>query len=38
MEYCRYSPCLPDVQNKLIDEYERSMGIVPEKDKKKKKN
>ncbi|EFA04773.2 elongation factor G, mitochondrial [Tribolium castaneum] len=38
MEYSRYSPCLPEVQNKLIEEYERSMGIVPDKDKKKKKN
>lgn len=38
MEYSRYSPCLPDVQEKLIDEYQRSQGIVPEEKKKSKKN
>ncbi|CAG9835291.1 unnamed protein product [Diabrotica balteata] len=38
MEYSRYSPCLPEVQEKLIMEYEKSMGIVSDKDKKKKKN
>ncbi|XP_028139211.2 elongation factor G, mitochondrial [Diabrotica virgifera virgifera] len=38
MEYSRYSPCLPEVQEKLIVEYEKAMGILPDKDKKKKKN
>ncbi|XP_072389009.1 elongation factor G, mitochondrial [Diabrotica undecimpunctata] len=38
MEYSRYSPCLPEVQEKLIMEYEKAMGIVSDKDKKKKKN
>lgn len=40
MDYSRYSPCLPDVQEQLITEYQRSMGILPEKEKaqKKKKN
>lgn len=38
MDYSRYSPCLPEVQEKLILEYQKSMGIVPEKDKKKKRN
>ncbi|XP_045469821.1 elongation factor G, mitochondrial [Harmonia axyridis] len=37
MEYSRYSPCLPDLQEKLILEYQKSMGLLPE-DKKKKKN
>lgn len=36
MDYSRYSPCMPDVQEKLIREYQESMGIVT--DKKKKKN
>ncbi|XP_057657246.1 elongation factor G, mitochondrial [Diorhabda carinulata] len=38
MEYCRYSPCLPEVQESIIAEYQNSMGLSPEKDKKKKKN
>lgn len=39
MEYSRYSPCLPDVQQKLVEEYQRSQGIFPdEKEKKKRKN
>ncbi|CAH1175730.1 unnamed protein product [Phaedon cochleariae] len=38
MEYSRYSPCMPEVQEKLILEYQKSMGMVPEKDKKKRKN
>jgi len=38
MEYSRYSPCLPEVQDKIIDEYQRSQGIVPEDKKKQKKN
>lgn len=38
MEYCRYSPCPIEVQEKLIEEYQRLQGIVPEASKKKKKN
>lgn len=38
MEYSRYSPCLPEVQEAVIQDYERRMGIVQEKDKKKKNN
>lgn len=37
MEFSRYSPSTPELQEKLIEEYQRSMGIVPEKDKVKKK-
>ncbi|XP_053601089.1 elongation factor G, mitochondrial [Plodia interpunctella] len=36
MEYSRYSPCLPDVQEQLIRNYQQEMGILP--DQKKKKN
>lgn len=35
MEYSRYAPCLPEVQETVVQEYEKRMGIVPEKDKKK---
>lgn len=35
MEYSRYAPCLPEVQEAVIQDYEKRMGIVPEKDKKK---
>lgn len=39
MEYSRYSPCLPDVQEKLILEYQQSQGIdTSSASKKKKKN
>ncbi|KAJ8962419.1 hypothetical protein NQ314_005746 [Rhamnusium bicolor] len=38
MEYSRYSPCLPDTQEKIIQDYQRGMGIVPDKEKKKRKN
>lgn len=38
MEYARYSPCLPEVTEKLVMEYQKSMGILPESDKKKRKN
>ncbi|CAH0556894.1 unnamed protein product [Brassicogethes aeneus] len=38
MEYSRYIPCLPEVQDKLIQEYQKQMGVLPEKDKKKRKN
>lgn len=37
MEYSRYSPCLPEVQEKLILEYQKEMGLLPDKDKQKKK-
>ncbi|XP_063891277.1 elongation factor G, mitochondrial [Helicoverpa armigera] len=36
MEYSRYSPCLPDVQEKLIRKYQEEMGLLP--DQKKRKN
>ncbi|XP_041970384.1 elongation factor G, mitochondrial [Aricia agestis] len=36
MEYSRYSPCLPDVQDQLIRRYQEEMGVLP--DQKKKKN
>ncbi|VVC97317.1 unnamed protein product [Leptidea sinapis] len=35
MEYSRYSPCLPDVQEKLIRSYQEEMGLLPEQKKKK---
>uniref|UniRef100_U5EXB5 Elongation factor G, mitochondrial n=1 Tax=Corethrella appendiculata TaxID=1370023 RepID=U5EXB5_9DIPT len=35
MEYCRYSPCTADVQEKLVHDYQVSQGIVVEKKKKK---
>ncbi|KAJ8965698.1 hypothetical protein NQ317_013061, partial [Molorchus minor] len=37
MEYSRYSPCLPDVQDALIQEYQKAMGLIPEDTKKKEK-
>lgn len=38
MEYSRYSPCTPEVQEQIALEYQRSMGLVePDKQKKKKK-
>lgn len=37
MEYSRYSPCTQDLQDKLIEEYQRSQGIIPEKEVAKKK-
>ncbi|XP_011192214.2 elongation factor G, mitochondrial [Zeugodacus cucurbitae] len=36
MEYSRYSPCLPDVQEQLVRQYQESQGLGQ--DKKKKKN
>ncbi|CAH0603413.1 unnamed protein product [Chrysodeixis includens] len=36
MEYSRYSPCLPDVQEQLIRKYQEEMGIAPDQKKKKK--
>ncbi|KAF5269224.1 hypothetical protein FQR65_LT02525 [Abscondita terminalis] len=38
MEYSRYSPCPPELQEKLIEEYQRSLGNIPDKVQKKKKN
>lgn len=38
MEYSRYSPCLPEVQEHLITEHQRSLGLIPDKIQKKKKN
>jgi elongation factor G len=40
MEYSRYSPCLPEVQEKLVRDYQRSQGLLVEdkKEKKQKKN
>ncbi|XP_037958641.1 elongation factor G, mitochondrial [Teleopsis dalmanni] len=35
MEYSRYSPCLPDVQDQVVREYQESQGIELEKKKKK---
>ncbi|KAL9929757.1 mitochondrial translation elongation factor G 1 [Glossina fuscipes fuscipes] len=35
MEYSRYSPCLPDIQEQLVRQYQESMGLLPEKKKKK---
>lgn len=37
MEYCRYSPCSPELQQKLVEEYQKSMGLLPDKVKEKKK-
>ncbi|XP_017115962.1 elongation factor G, mitochondrial [Drosophila elegans] len=37
MEYSRYSPCLPDVQDQIVRQYQESQGLV-QADKKKKKN
>lgn len=36
MEYARYSPCTPDVQEQLVLDYQRSQGIDVDKKKKKK--
>ncbi|XP_014275282.1 elongation factor G, mitochondrial [Halyomorpha halys] len=35
MEYSRYSPALPEVQDKVILAYQESMGILPQHKKKK---
>lgn len=37
MEYSRYSPCLPDVQDQIVRQYQESQGLA-QPDKKKKKN
>lgn len=36
MEYARYSPCLSDVQDQIIRQYQESQGIVIEKSQKSK--
>ncbi|XP_076269756.1 mitochondrial translation elongation factor G 1 [Rhynchophorus ferrugineus] len=36
MEYSRYTPCLPEVQEKLVLDYQRATGQLVEKDLKKK--
>lgn len=36
MEYSRYAPADPEVQSRLIDEYQQKMGLVSDKDTKKK--
>uniref|UniRef100_A0A1Q3FEM1 Elongation factor G, mitochondrial n=1 Tax=Culex tarsalis TaxID=7177 RepID=A0A1Q3FEM1_CULTA len=38
MEYSRYSPCMPDVQEQLVREYQATQGIVVPDKKQKKKN
>jgi elongation factor G len=40
MEYSRYTPALPDVQNQVIQRYQESLGMATSAaaDKKKKKN
>uniref|UniRef100_A0A034VEY2 Elongation factor G, mitochondrial n=1 Tax=Bactrocera dorsalis TaxID=27457 RepID=A0A034VEY2_BACDO len=35
MEYSRYSPCLPDVQEQIVRQYQESQGLGQEKKKKK---
>lgn len=34
MEYSKYTPCLPDVQARLVQEYQESQGIVQQQKKK----
>lgn len=36
MEYARYSPCIAEVQEQLIRQYQESQGIVLEKSQKSK--
>ncbi|XP_035906916.1 elongation factor G, mitochondrial [Anopheles stephensi] len=36
MEYSRYSPCMPEAQEKLVHEYQVSQGLVVDKKQKKK--
>ncbi|XP_045029557.1 elongation factor G, mitochondrial isoform X2 [Daphnia magna] len=36
MEYSRYSPALPDIQNQIINKYRESTGVVSDSKKKKK--
>lgn len=35
MEYCRYSPCTPEVTERLVQAYQESLGNVPEQKKRK---
>lgn len=35
MEYSRYAPCLPDVQEQIVRQYQESQGLGQEKKKKK---
>ncbi|KAH8351627.1 elongation factor G, mitochondrial [Drosophila kikkawai] len=37
MEYSRYSPCLPDIQEQIVRQYQETQGLA-QPDKKKKKN
>lgn len=37
MEYSRYSPCLPDIQEQIVRQYQENQGLS-QPDKKKKKN
>lgn len=34
MEYSRYTPCTPEVQARLMQEYQESQGIVQQQKKK----
>ena len=38
MEYARYAPAMPEVQNQVIQQYQDSLGNTVTTDKKKKKN
>lgn len=38
MEYVRYSPCLPEVQEQIIRQYQESQGIVVDERTQKSKN
>lgn len=38
MEYSKYTPCLPEVQEKLILDYQMATGQISEKNQKKKRN
>lgn len=38
MEYARYSPCLPEVQEQLIRQYQESQGIIVDEKTQKSKN
>lgn len=33
MEYSRYTPCKPQLQEELIKQYQESLGILPDKKK-----
>lgn len=38
MEYSRYSPTLPNIQDQLIQKYQESLGLPQQQQQKKKKN